>query len=362
MPSLALDATSDCSNPALQFFVYRDGWLLDPVSIEYQIFDVSRPATMASPSQVFPETPGNKATVDLAACPTGDKLGVGRYVAQFDPSSLGSAPPSGRYQLKWFVTKETGDTEEVYTDEFDLLPNGTPVADSYVTLPEFREEGVSLEVASDERALLAIKLARRYVDRTTRRQFEPNYKDIRVSGSGGPFVLLQEPIIALEEIALDVPDIASTEITSTAVFVFNRHIEAGLMSPDDRNNPKVEIRTDTFETYRNTFPTGVANVRIKGVFGYTEPNGGAAGRTPDEIVLVTKKLALRELPTVLSAEEREAYNKRSRISLEKTKEQTVAYAMPRGRAQSTMYGYFTGDPDIDTILAAFVGPPMLGAA
>jgi hypothetical protein len=366
MPNaLSLVQKSDCTTPLLQLLVYRDGRLLDPVSLEFQIWAENSVAKQLAPVQLYPSTPGNKTTVNLADCPTGEKLGLGRFVVKYDPSTDGTSPTKGRHFIRWYVTKETGDSEEIFEERFDFTSSTIPPADSYAQVADMRDEGVTSATASNERVLLALKLARRYVDRTCGRTFEATYKDVKMSGRGGPFLLLQEPVIAVEDITIETPLVTTTPVIDSSYDVYNRHIEQNLLQPDDRNNPKIEL---VFHQLSNsvtssTWPLGGQNIHVLGVFGYTEPDGlSAVGNTPEEIKQVTMRLAMRELYKLIDFDKREDFTRRFQILQEKTDVQSVTYGLPRGRGQSAILGYFTGDPNIDTILAAYMRPPMIGAA
>jgi hypothetical protein len=109
------------------------------------------------------------------------------------------------------------------------------------------------------------------------------------------------------------------------------------------------------------FPAGQKNVVIAGVFGYTEPDGSTVGSIPEDIQHCCALLTLRT-SRFLGDPDRELENAAFRITMEKTRQQSISFAMPTGRAGSMAFGYFTGDPEIDAILAAYMRPPALGAA
>jgi hypothetical protein len=92
------------------------------------------------------------------------------------------------------------------------------------------------------------------------------------------------------------------------------------------------------------------------VFGYTEPDGSPAGRTPEMIRHATKLLVMRDLPLLASTDQREDAQRRFRLTSERTRDQSYTLEALK------LHGAFTGDPEIDNILVAFVRPPDLGAA
>ena len=104
------------------------------------------------------------------------------------------------------------------------------------------------------------------------------------------------------------------------------------------------------------FPKGYGNIEARGLWGYTEDDGSAEGRTPLEIRRVTILLVLRTLPPMGDTDAAGEARNRWRILEERTRDQS--YKLDRV-AQT---GAFTGDPEIDGILARFRRPPGLGAA
>jgi len=107
---------------------------------------------------------------------------------------------------------------------------------------------------------------------------------------------------------------------------------------------------------RLVWPRGQQNVEARGVFGYTEPDGSPTGRTPELIRRVTMLLVLRELPLLGDVDAREDAQRRFRLTSERTRDQSYTLEALR------LHGAFTGDPEIDNVLVAFMRPPDLGAA
>lgn len=376
---LARDQSSDCTNPVLVFYAYDKGFLADVVSLEFQIFDVSTPAKQITPVQVFPAGPGRQS-VNLDPCdatPTpGHRLGLGRYVAEY---TVDTAEPIGDHRIVWYVTREAGGTEETYEQEFQVLVAGEVTAPGlYCTLNSLRAEGLSDCAADDMRLFKAIKRSSEFIERVTGRKFGPHYMTKRLNGRGGPYLLLGDPIIAVESIEVNSfpfdpePDFI---FSNESIRVYNRHIELGETNPDDRNNPKLEIfrgdrnlhftgdpSTHYFADVASIwFPNGQQNVIVKGVFGYTDPDGSTVGKIPADIELACALLTIRNV-VQLTDPERAQQNYAWRITQEKTRQQSVSYGNLSGKAASMAHGFFTGDPEVDAILAAYMRPPSLGAA
>jgi hypothetical protein len=295
---------------------------------------------------------------------------LGHYAAAFAPSGASPVPPPGtKCQINWAWTMPNGATG-IMVREFDVLSNVPPQrehAGSYCLVSDLREEGFPPERASDQRLLRLIAMQSRYIDRVTGRFFEPRFVTQTLNGTGGRAMQLGDPIIALSLVTLGNPSVNTIEPESFRVF--NRHISAGLTNPDDRNDPKIEFvhYRDIFGRQRSAsidsplfgvpfrdlfFPSGVQNVNITGLFGFTDPDGSSSGMTPELIRHACKLLVYREL-FKLSSDERDE-RKRHRILSEGTRDQRYTMA-------AAQEGAFTGDREIDDILLTFMRPMMIGA-
>jgi len=364
MSALARGQTSNCANPALDVFITVNGVLTDVFSLEFQIFElVTNPLV---PTQVYPVS-GRQAVNVGITCPTAlaGRVSVGRYFATW---AVPLAELIGSHRIKWFFKVSALSSEIVFQEDFEVLPDGSASADDgYVSVAEMRDEGVPATV-SDEYLQKRIVLASRFVEAATKRFFLPRPLTIKVDGKGGTKILLSDPIISISEVLFDTTPWApsATLVDMDLVRVYNRHLTQGLLSPDDRNNPKIELfhpaemlqHYGTARTWsRLVFPPGQQNVTITGVFGYTDPDSSAQGKTPDLIKHVTKLLVMREIDKIARTASRFDRHVRHRLTSERTRDQ--AYTLdPLGTAR----GFFTGDPEIDNLLAYFMRPPALGAA
>ncbi len=244
----------------------------------------------------------------------------------------------------------------------------------YCVIADLRAEGVTTAQADDTLLGQRIGIASRFVEMATKRFFVARDMTIKVDGRGSTKVLLNDPIINVTEVLFDTTPWApaGTQIEFELLRIYNRHLTQGLVEPDDRNNPKIELFSpaDMLSHYGSTrmwsrlvFPVGQQNITITGTFGYTDPDPTEVvvdfphGKTPDLIKHVTKLLVIRELDKMNRVAARFDRHQRYRLTSERTRDQ--AYTLdPLGAAR----GFFTGDPEIDTILAYFMRPPALGAA
>lgn len=362
MTVLARGQSSDCTTPALVAFTASVGVLADAFKLEFQI--------LRDGAQVFPAVVGTRAAVNIATpCPAGDKLGTGTYVARWSPPA---DAPTGPYEIRWFMRMAADAGEQSFSNRFEVLASSSGIsANGYVLVSDLRDEGVTVEQASDARLQRIIDLASRYVDRITGRFYKPRRQALRMDGRGGRALLLSQPIIAIRGAEI-FPAVGfrgfSLPVDTDFLRVYNRHLTEDLLLPDDRDNPRLEFfhcedfygeaparwgfpRLDNL-----VWPMGPQTVLVDGLFGYTDPDGSPTGRTPELIEHVTKLLVMRELPRLTDVDAREDAQRRFRVISEKTRDQSYTLEALR------VHGAFTGDPAIDSILVGYCRPPDIGVA
>lgn len=233
---------------------------------------------------------------------------------------------------------------------------GEGVEGRYCTIQDLRDEGVTDPPFDDARVSAAILVASQLIEAFTGRWFEPRSLDFHIDGTGKRSIHFDQPIIEVTELYVDE---VAYEITDN-IAIYNRHISEGLLEPDDRENPRLELiyPLDSSVYYRTAdlrvFPGGQQNVRIVGTFGYTDPDGTASGKTPDLIRHACKLLAIRNLPLKGAAVTGVPSSMLWRVSEMKTRDQTIKFtaanAANLGRASM---GLYTGDPEIDQILLRY---------
>jgi hypothetical protein len=360
MGALARGQSSDCSNPVLDLFTQVNGVLVDVAVLSFQIFDVSDPGKQLAPVQVYPAAAGARAPVDVATlCPAGDKLSTGHFVARWTPPIDEAI---GTHEIRWFFRLTPTSPEQTFREEFEVLVEVAGfAATGYASVSDLRDEGITTADASDARLQRLIALASRYVERVTGRFFEPRAQTLRIDGAGGRVLALGHPIIGIDAVLIDSNPFSPGDLAvDPDLFrVYNRHLTQGMLLPDDRDHPRLELVHEEdvhLGLGRLLWPRGQQNVEVRGVFGYTEPDGSPTGRTPELIRHATKLLVMRELPRLGDADRREDAQRRWRLTSERTRDQSYTLEALR------LHGEFTGDPEIDNILVAFVRPADFGAA
>jgi hypothetical protein len=371
--------TSNAANPILDLWiqiplVVDDGsgatvsQLAAPVSIGWSIVTLATEARAQTPVQVA------SGTVDLTADRVPDAT-VGHYAANTAPSgwTLPSSHPLeyGRYAIVWSVVLVAGGPTVTVRREFDLIKGGAPpaiVGSAYATVSDLRDEGVTVDDGSDLRLMRSIALASRLIDRATGRFFEPRFIAQTIDGTGGRAVQFGDPLIALQSLTLGNPVVST--IGLGGLRLFNRHITQRLLSPDDRDDPKIEFVhfRDIFGRQRSAsvdsplfgvpfrdlfFPSGVQNVNVTGLWGYTDPDGSPAGDTPIMVRHCCKLIVMREWRKM--NDDLRDDRKRHRLTSEKTRDQS--YTLDK-----LSEGHVTGDREIDDILLAYRRTMRIGGA
>lgn len=352
MAALAPGQSSSCADPVLDLYTQVSGVLTDMAAVEFQIYDRTDPLV---PVQVYPTVLGNRASVSLLACPTGDKLGTGHYVARY---TADLAPTLGRYEIRWFIKLTLSSGEQTYSEEFEIIPAvAAGSAINYASVTDMRNEGVDPTIYSDARVSAALNMASRTIERITRRWFYPKALELDLDGDDTSQLFLGFPIIAVSSITqlTDAIDLVND------VKIYNRHITQGLTNPDDRESPRIQFvgpspavrHLGGFGRARQWLKRPPQSIHIVGVFGYTDPAGSSftQGITPPAIAQCCKLLALRELPPLGDPQERFSVQYAYRLMGETTRDQS--YNLGPGRTSSNGW---TGDPEIDGILAQYMAP------
>lgn len=343
MPAMGLGETSNCANPKLDIYTKLGGAFVDVSSLEFEIYE--KVTTPTVPIKVFP--PSGRAAPDITNdCPTGERLSAGHYVGTY---TVPVTALTGTYEVRWYFKLTPSTPEQTFREEFEVLPVAGAIDGLYSTILKMREEGVPATI-SDERIVMAISMASAYIDKYTGRFFNPRNKTFMLDGTGTPRLLLEQPIISLTQLLLG-PDLGpDSAVDLSSLQVYNRHITANLLHPDDRENPKIELGTN--------FPRGHQNIQLDGIFGYTDPDGSPSGSTPLAITYACNLIANEMLPKVFSTDVTDSVQMSSGLIELRTRDQWVRFAEPNKRGAQAP-GPFFGDRRIDNVLMSYRRPPLL---
>lgn len=353
--------------PRLTFYHQVNGLLTNVHELSFQVFDVSTDAKKLTPLQVFPALVGTKQPVNIVDAPEsgGGKLGTGAYAAGW---TVPADAALGEHKVVWSWKATSTSPLRSCSQPFDVLEKPVPLGEVYALPSSLRAEGVlstGEEAVSDLRLATALLLSQEYVERVTRRFFTPRMMEVRVDGTGANAIMLNQPIIGVSSLKFAATFLlfAGLDQNPDAYRVYNRHL-GGMIYPDDRNNPKLELYSlDGYASLYTSggfrFPRGHQNVTLAGVFGYTEPDGSPFGKTPEGLQHAVRLLVLRNLPKLTDTDARRAQRDTWRITSEKTREQQIDYGLYVSKGSTV--GSITGDPEIDSLLVMFRAPGSLGA-
>jgi hypothetical protein len=210
----------------------------------------------------------------------------------------------------------------------------------YATVADLRAEGVTEAMASDARLASLIEEAGGTIDRITGWFFEPRAQTLALDGRGNSTIEPPVPPIRLDRLAVGDTDLS---LSPDDLVVVGAPVDPGF------DAPRLTLKGC------HTFPRGQGNVTAEGLWGYTEPDGTTEGRTPLEIRRACMLLVLRSLPLLADGDSSGEARSRWRLIEERTRDQSYKLD-PDSRTAS-----FTGDPEIDSILARFRRPPGVGA-
>jgi len=346
VPGIVVGEASSADNPLLPFFYQANGFLADIYALTYEVFALHKPADYGT----------------AVASGTGTKVSTGYYIAPLDPDA--SSLKAGPHEIVWTYTVADGDVAKKVSYYFEVLnPLYFRRGNDYVAYASSSAKYMSKKEVQDRQS--ALLYAGREIDRVTQRFFFPKYMTMRVQmRPKATNMLLDLPVIALsaiEVISTEVLGATSSEyeMDNDYLRVFNRHL-AGLLSPDDRTNPKI--------TFANTgnpsqgfgppeFPRGNLNLNVTGVFGYTDPDGGPFGRVPAVLEEVTEALAKRRLGIGAGAMADPFAGQPGRIKSARTRSQAVSFDTSQSKD-----AIITGHPRLDEALYAMARPPHVGVA
>ena len=210
----------------------------------------------------------------------------------------------------------------------------------YATVDDLRAEGVDQAQASDARLEALLDEASRTIDRLTGWFFEPRTATYRLDGRGTRSLEPPAPPIRLNRLTVVGYNLPRDP---EHLVVVGAPVEPGFDAP-------------RLTLLHGLFPRGTANVVLRGLWGYTEPDGTPHGRTPLAIRRACVLLVLRWLPLIADTDDAAEARDRWRIIEEKTRDQSYKLDKPGDP------GPLTGDPEVDAILLRYRRPAGLGAA
>jgi len=356
MKGLAAGEQSNTDRPILQLFCRDAGFLADFDSGTFIVEDVST----GTPSTVV-------ATTTFIA---GHKLGTGRYaITTGDTASWNQGYHRAVCTYKMSATGQ----DYVQVIPFEILnaadwPTGMAYS-GYISTRQAQDDSF-IDITET-----TLTIAQRYINRIsrqiemwTRRFFEPRFMCYKRSGQNDPTLLIDEAIIAIEDIYAVWQTTSGSDTYKFEQYlykVFNRHLD-GYFAEDDRHNPRIvltDVDGDIVDSSGWSWPYGNQNIELRGVFGYTEteldPSNGnvIVGQTPMDIAAAVGALLYRyvEDPTLSNP----AIIRPGAVKSMRTRDQSISFG--GDSSGSTAPSDLSGDPLIDAILVKYCAPVPFGA-
>lgn len=211
----------------------------------------------------------------------------------------------------------------------------------YATVADLRAEGLTPAMASDARLGALLVDAGAFVEAATGWFFEPRAITLRLDGRGAPSIEPPFPPIRIDALLVDG---GALSLAADDLIVEGAPVLPGFAAP------RLTLRRG------RRFPKDVGNVEVSGVWGYTEPDRTAFGRTPAAIHTATIQLVVRALPLLGDSASWSDARQRWRLAEERTRDQAYRLHPPE------LATHLTGDPEIDVVLLRYRRPAGLGAA
>jgi hypothetical protein len=279
MPYLCRSQANKPSILAL-YAVDSDGFLYDPEAVSFRIVDLS------TNTQVFPASGYEDVTtlgrVDLGVFYAYDHLISGGYTP-------GSGATVGTHRIDWRFTDAEDDTvTRTWSMKFDIYSAGAEMDYwTYISPNQVRNEGINTTKLSDLRLLDLMERAQQYIERECRQPFRPVRMEFAWDGNESGFFPMGVPIIGVDNLKVNY---STTELDHDQYAVYfspSLASDPGWQDRNNRGNPRIQVQTsaasDPFHAFgfngpfrQGKFGAGAKPHKLKGVFGYVEPDG----RTP----------------------------------------------------------------------------------
>ena len=353
MPGVAIDEGVGCDNPLLQFFYQADGRMADVAELKFTIRDI-----VDKQNRIVDEP----VIVAMDCGSGGHRLGLGQYAAAFTPTTAASFKP-GTHEILWTYKVEATDPARFWRQHFEVLdPDEFTSGQGYTTFIDsatlLKNPAVAACPLSDVQRAAAETAAR--IEQLTSNILEPRFIDARYNTVNAGALQLYHPIIGISKVDFVAggPAESLLSIDLADLLIYNRHLVSGLLSPDDRANPRIEFATSQMPgepSFQGQFLQGRQSVAVAGVFGYTDPDGTPIGRRP---LLLERAATILTGRLVLDPFGMDVFTSNpGRIRGYRTRDQSITF----GSSAEGAVGALTGDRIVDDLLMQFRRPTYFGA-
>jgi len=233
----------------------------------------------------------------------------------------------------------------------------------YCTVADVRAEGYAALAYPDDRVQDAIAQATANIEAACGQRFAPHRRRVTLDVSSGvDEIFLDEPCCALWQVW----DGEDTSVDRADLYLYNRHLTEGWGAPDDRGNPRVALRSGSYDPL-SWWTSGRRQLLLDGVWGYTELDGAPGetsrgsqvplsyGVTPAAIRRACLLLTVNLLATL--ADGGGTPDVSARVISETTRDQS--YTLQPLPTAAIGYGA-TGNATVDGLLRPFHAPLRMG--
>jgi len=340
----------------INWFILVSGVNTDAFEIGFRIFDIvgGLPGT-----QVFPVA----GYEDVTNAP--GKFGVGSYYAYDNGAGTGYTPELtasvGTHRIEWRWKISAGAAYQAGHEDFEVLVESAGGStDTYCSILDIRNEGLTDPPYSDAQILSYIEIWQSFLDRACRQWFNPRTMIIEFDGTDSDAIHFGVPIITIEYLQINERGV-DLEVEYYKVYSDRNMFQ-------DRQNPRIKLvnnrdRRDIFTAPmggRLIFKKGRKNQIVKGTFGYVE----ADSSTPKLIKRALTKLVIEKLTAPIYVPPGEVGGGSATPPIlgnlleEWTDGHRMKYTAPGGDTKPVAAGFrgITNDPEILMIIKLFKAP------
>lgn len=343
----------------LNWYITVAGTLTDQYEVSYQIWDIVNDPTLGT--QLFPEVSG-----DWEEVTTSGRFAEGCYYTYDNAEARGYQIPNdariGNHRVKWRWRISATSPYRYGQEDFSVVPSTTGSIQTYASISDIRNEGITVDIATDNQIYSALLLWQEILDRCCRQWFLPRLLTVEFDGDNSTTMNLGVPCIEVEYLRINNSDI---DLDESLYKVYGNQTD-GLQGR--RRNPKIalvqnitqdmnrDIHLGPFYQSRLVFLKGYKNQILRGTFGFVNDDLSP----PRAIQRALTKLVVEKLTNpIYPGEDAPTPATPSYAGIvveEKTDGHSLKYGAPDyGKRKSGLIG-ITSDPEVQDIIKLYRGP------
>lgn len=279
--------------------------------------------------------------------------GVGQYYVDW---AIPAAEAADLHHDRWYSTLTVGATEKQFTLSFLVLTSsGVATGGAYITVAEARSFLPSDTPLTDAEIAEGIALAQEIIEEITGQTFTPIVKTVVFDGQGEPTLSIRRPIQTITSIRLrcDATTWETIDIDDARISGSGTMIAFGNVVPKPFRRANNRCPSICASSACRLFPRGFQNVEVSGTWGaFDEP--------PRQIrsalgLLLRYALVCEDSSGVPSA----AFSSEAVANDRSYTLRQIWSGLSARSGAGIVKNAMTGYPDVDAILARFIGPPTV---